>query len=274
MPTALVTGSAGLIGSEAVTFLSARGFRVLGIDNDMRQRFFGADASTARTRHHLETTLPNYVHHAVDVRDAEAVGRIFADAGSDLALVVHTAGQPSHEWAAGDPRTDFAVNANGTLNLLETTRQYCPKACFIFTSTNKVYGANPNKLPMIERGTRWEIDPGHAYYEHGIDEAMSLDDTTHSLFGVSKLAADALVQEYGRYFGMNTVCFRCGCVTGPGQAGGKMHGFLSYLMKCAVADTPYTVFGYGGKQVRDNIHAFDLVNMFWHYYQAPAGGRL
>jgi CDP-paratose 2-epimerase len=274
MNIALVTGSAGLIGAEAVRFFSAKGFRIIGIDNDMRKQFFGDDASTAWSRRQLEAAIPDYVHHSIDIRDRARVEALFAQFGSDVKAVIHTAAQPSHDWAAKDPHTDFTVNANGTLVLLESTRCYCPKASFIFTSTNKVYGDNPNYLPLVEQETRWEVEPGHPLAEHGIDETMSVDHTKHSLFGASKLAADALVQEYGRYFGMNTVCFRGGCLTGPGHSGTMLHGFLSYLVKCALTGDRYTVFGYKGKQVRDNIHSYDLVNMFWHYHQAPRPGEV
>lgn len=200
--------------------------------------------------------------------------RLFAEYGSDIEAVIHTAAQPSHDWAAREPFTDFTVNANGTLNLLEATRRHCPQASFIFTSTNKVYGDTPNALPLVERDTRWELDPSHPWAEYGIPEEMSIDQTKHSLFGASKVAADVLVQEYGRYFGMNTVCFRGGCLTGPGHSGAQLHGFLAYLMKCAVSGTPYTVFGYKAKQVRDNIHSHDLVSMFWRYCQAPRPGEV
>jgi CDP-paratose 2-epimerase len=274
MEIALVTGSAGLIGAETVRFFSGKGFRIIGIDNDMRKQFFGQDASTDWSRRQLEATIPNYVHHSIDIRDRAGVEALFAQYGSDIKIVIHTAAQPSHDWAAKDPYTDFTVNANGTLVLLESTRQACPKASFIFTSTNKVYGDNPNYLPLVEQETRWEVEPGHPFAEHGIDETMSVDHTKHSLFGASKLAADALVQEYGRYFGMNTVCFRGGCLTGPGHSGTMLHGFLSYLVKCAISGDRYTVFGYKGKQVRDNIHSYDLVNMFWHYHQAPRPGEV
>jgi CDP-paratose 2-epimerase len=274
MNTILVTGSAGLIGAEAVRFFSTKGFRVVGIDNDMRKEFFGDDASTAWSRRQLEATIADYRHHHIDIRDRARVEALFAEYGSDLKAVVHTAAQPSHDWAAKDPHTDFTVNANGTLVLLQSTRQYCPRACFLFISTNKVYGDNPNYLPLVERETRWEVEAGHQFAEHGIDETMSVDHTKHSLFGASKLAADVLVQEYGRYFDMNTVCFRGGCLTGPGHSGTMLHGFLSYLVKCAVTGERYTVFGYKGKQVRDNIHSYDLVNMLWHYVQAPRPGEV
>jgi CDP-paratose 2-epimerase len=274
MKMALITGSAGLIGAEAVRFFAAKGYAVAGIDNDMRRQLFGADASTEPSRRALESTVAEYRHHAVDIRDQAALERIFAEYGTDIGVVIHTAAQPSHDWAARAPEVDFAINALGTLGLLECVRKHSPRAAFLFTSTNKVYGDNPNRLPLIELESRWEIAPGHPFAEHGIDEAMSVDQTLHSLFGVSKLAADALVQEYGRYFGMNTVAFRCGCLTGPNHAGAPLHGFLSYLAKCAVLGLPYTVHGYKGKQVRDNIHAHDLVSMFWHYCQNPRPGEV
>lgn len=271
---AVVTGSAGLIGAEAVRFLCRRGFDVVGIDNDMRREFFGDQASTKWSRDLLRAECDNYRHLEADIRDESAVQSVFAEYGSDIELIIHTAAQPSHDWAAREPLTDFTVNANGTLNLLEATRRHCPNASFIFTSTNKVYGDNPNQLPLIELETRWEIDPSHEYAECGINESMSVDQTTHSLFGVSKLAADALVQEYGKYFGMNTVCFRGGCLTGPGHSGTQLHGFLSYLVKCCITGDHYTVYGYQGKQVRDNIHSFDLVQMFWEYHQYPRPGEV
>ena len=274
MSTIIITGAAGLIGSEAVKFFSGAGFNVVGIDNDMRRQFFGNEASTRWNQELLVVSVPNYQHRDIDIRDEQAVAALFTEFGSDIEVVIHTAAQPSHDWAAKDPMTDFSVNATGTLILLENTRQHCPNASFIFTSTNKVYGDNPNKLPLVERETRWEIDQSHPYFEHGIDEEMSVDHTMHSLFGVSKLAADALVQEYGRYFGMNTVCFRGGCLTGPGHSGTMLHGFLSYLVKCAVSGTQYTMLGYKGKQVRDNIHSVDLINMFWHYQQHPRPGEV
>ena len=274
MKICLVTGSAGLIGAEAVRFFSAKGFQVVGIDNDMRKQFFGDDASTEWSRRDLEAKLANYSHRSLDIRDRDAIESLFAELGDDIELIVHTAAQPSHDWAAKDPHTDFSVNANGTLVLLEATRKYAPEAVFIFTSTNKVYGDNPNALPLVELERRWEIDEAHPYYAHGIDENLSVDHTKHSLFGVSKLAADAMVQEYGRYFGMKTGCFRGGCLTGPGHSGTMMHGFLSYLAKCALTGTQYTVFGYNGKQVRDNIHSLDLVGMFWEFYQAPRPGEV
>jgi CDP-paratose 2-epimerase len=269
MSIILVTGSAGLIGSESVKFFCDRGFTVVGIDNNMRQVFFGEDASTEWNRDRLLQNYGDlYIHHNVDIRDHEPISQIFKTYARDISLIIHTAAQPSHDWAASDPYTDFTVNANGTLVLLENTRQHCPEAVFIFCSTNKVYGDTPNLLPLVEQELRWEIDPGHQYNE-GIDETMSIDNSKHSLFGASKVSADILVQEYGRYFYMKTACFRGGCLTGPSHSGTKLHGFLSYLMKCTISGQPYQVYGYKGKQVRDNIHSYDLVNAFYHFYQTP-----
>jgi CDP-paratose 2-epimerase len=270
----LVTGSAGLIGSEAVRLFAARGFSVVGIDNDLRRRFFGDEASTEWNRRLLEAEVRGYRHVDADIRDARAIDALFAEYGSGIAAVVHAAAQPSHDWAAREPFTDFGVNAQGTLVLLEATRRSCPEAVFLFTSTNKVYGDTPNRLPLVERETRYELPAPHPFAEHGIDESMSVDASMHSLFGASKLAADILVQEYGRYFGMRTACFRGGCLTGPAHAGTELHGFLAYLVKCALTGTPYTVYGYKGKQVRDNIHSHDFVNMLWHFFQAPRCGEV
>ena len=273
MSVAIVSGSAGLIGSETCKRFHQQGFEVAGIDNDMRREFFGPEASTLPSRRALQQSLKNYRHFALDIRDREAVDKIFSKFGSSISVVIHTAAQPSHDWAARDPFTDFGVNAQGTLNLLEACRKHSPEAVFIFTSTNKVYGDAPNRLPLIELESRWEIDPKHAY-NSGIDETLTIDQSKHSLFGASKVAADILVQEYGQYFGMKTVCFRGGCLTGPGHAGTELHGFLAYLMKCAVNGKPYRVFGYKGKQVRDNIHSFDLVEAFWQFCQAPRCGEV
>ncbi len=274
MSVAVITGSAGLIGSEAVRFFAAKGLTVVGIDNDMRRRFFGDEASTAWNRRALEATVQGYVHVDGDIRDAAAMERLFARYGSAVLAVVHAAAQPSHDWAAREPVTDFTVNANGTLVLLEKTRAHCPDASFIYTSTNKVYGDTPNRLPLVERETRWELDSSHPFGEHGIDETMSIDHCKHSLFGVSKAAADLMVQEYGRYFGMKTACFRGGCLTGPAHSGAELHGFLAYLVKCAVTGRPYTVFGYKGKQVRDNIHSYDFVNALWHFFEKPRSAKV
>jgi len=273
MAIVLVTGSAGLVGSESVRFFCEKGFDVVGIDNDMRKVFFGEEASTRWNQKVLEETYQSYTHFGVDIREEEAIGNIFKKYNEDISLIIHCAAQPSHDWAAKDPVTDFTVNANGTLNLLENTRNYCPDAAFIFCSTNKVYGDTPNLLPLIELETRWEIEEGHKYHE-GIDGSMSIDYCKHSLFGASKVAADVLVQEYGRYFSMKTVSFRGGCLTGPNHSGTMLHGFLSYLMKCCMTGEEYNVFGYKGKQVRDNIHSYDLVNAFYHFYQRPREGEV
>ncbi len=268
MPVAIITGAGGLIGSEAVEHFVAEGFDVVGIENDMRARFFGPESSTAHVTDRLVAEHPEFRWENADIRDAEAVTRIFAAHAGRIELVVHTAAQPSHDWAASDPQTDFGVNANGTLNLLEAARAHCPDAPFVFCSTNKVYGDTPNRLPLESLGKRLELPESHPYFK-GIDTSMSIDASTHSLFGVSKAAADLLVQEYGHYFGMPTVCFRGGCLTGPQHAGAKLHGFLAYLMKCTVTGTPYTVFGYEGKQVRDNIHSADLISAFAAFHAAP-----
>jgi CDP-paratose 2-epimerase len=275
MSVAVVTGSAGLIGSEAVRLLAEKGYDVVGIDNDMRQRFFGPGGTTARVRRALERNIPRYRHVDADIRDEAKIEALFRDRGKDVTAIVHAAAQPSHDWAAREPATDFTVNANGTLIFLEMTRRYCPDAGFAFLSTNKVYGDTPNRLPLVEKDKRWEVDPQHGFAAHGIDETMSIDASLHSLFGVSKASADLLVQEYGRYFGLKTAAFRCGCLTGPDHAGVELHGFLSYLVKCAVMGRPYTVFGYKGKQVRDNIHSRDLVEALWCFLDKPrAGGEV
>ncbi len=272
--TVLVTGSSGLIGSESVSFFCDRGFTVVGIDNNMRAAFFGEEASTDWNRDRLVHDYEGeYTHFNVDIRDEEAVGRIFESYGKDIGLIIHAAAQPSHDWAATEPYTDFAVNATGTLVMLEHTRRTCPDAVFVFCSTNKVYGDRPNLLPLVEQELRWEVETRHPYYQ-GVDEDMSIDGCKHSVFGASKLAADVLVQEYGRYFGMKTAVFRGGCVTGPSHSGTKHHGFLSYLMKCTITGDRYEVLGYKGKQVRDNIHSYDLVNAFYHFYGTPRIGEV
>lgn len=273
MSVALITGSAGLIGSEATSYFANLGFTVVGIDNDMRRQFFGDDATTRPNRERLQQTLRSYVHYDSDIRDEATIERIFQRYGTAITLIVHTAAQPSHDWAARAPFVDFSVNATGTLNLLEMTRRHAPEAVFIFTSTNKVYGDTPNRLPLIEQEQRWEIEPSHKYAT-GIAEDMPIDQSMHSLFGASKVAADIVVQEYGRYFGMRTACFRGGCLTGPNHSGTQLHGFLSYLVKCTLTGKPYMVFGYKGKQVRDNIHSLDLVRAFHAFYQAPRCGEV
>lgn len=281
--TAIVTGSSGLIGSQTVKFLIEKGYHVIGIDNDMRSYFFGPEASTKESEEKMLSDYgrENFNPLKADIRDYETLDVIFTglkqehnDGIIDLDMIVHTAAQPSHDWAAKEPLTDFSVNAIGTMNLLELTRLHFPKASFIFTSTNKVYGDTPNRLNLIETETRYDAVSNISKIPLSVDEHMSIDHTKHSVFGASKVAADVMVQEYGKYFGMNTVCFRGGCLTGPNHAGAELHGFLSYLIKCIVNDKPYTIFGYKGKQVRDNIHSWDLVNMFWHYHQNPRQGQV
>ena len=272
MKTALITGSGGLIGSESAKFFAQKGYRIVGVDNDMRSYFFGETASTAWNVATLSQELRDmYEHHNVDIRDEKAIERLFQK--NDFDIIIHTAAQPSHDWAAKEPMTDFSVNALGTLVLLEATRTFAPKATFIFTSTNKVYGDAPNYLPLVETETRFEVDESHPYHK-GIDENMNIDQTLHSVFGASKVAADVMVQEYGRYFNLNTGVFRGGCLTGPAHSAAELHGFLGYLVKCIADGKPYSIFGYKGKQVRDNIHAYDLVNMFWHFHQFPRQGEV
>jgi len=275
MSVCLITGAAGLIGSEAAVWFASQGMDVVGVDNDMRATFFGTEASTRWNCDRLERELgKRYTHHAIDIRDEPALSALFSTYGAQIALVIHTAAQPSHDWAVRDPRTDFSVNANGTLNVLECARRYCPESVFIFTSTNKVYGDIPNRLPLVELASRWEIDPAHPYAANGIPETMSIDQSKHSLFGASKTAADVLVQEYGRYFGMRTTVFRGGCLTGPMHSGTELHGFLAYLMKCAVTGRQYKIYGYKGKQVRDNIHSRDLISCFDEVFRAPRVGEV
>jgi CDP-paratose 2-epimerase len=266
---AVITGSSGLIGSEAAIHFGELGLDIVGVDNDMRQVFFGQDASTEWNRARLQEKLGRgYVHHDLDIRDRDAVRALFARLGTEVELVIHTAAQPSHDWAAREPLVDFDINAVGTLNVLESVRQFAPEAVFVFTSTNKVYGDRPNSLPLVELDTRWEIDPEHTY-ANGIREDMSIDHSLHSIFGASKVAADILVQEYGRYFGLRTACFRGGTLTGPNHSAAELHGFLAYVMRCVMTGTPYTVFGYKGKQVRDAIHSRDLIRAFEEFFRAP-----
>jgi CDP-paratose 2-epimerase len=274
MSVAVITGSFGLVGSEAASFFGSLGWDVIGIDNDMRRVFFGPEASTRAQERILKKQLGRrYIHYLVDVRDQATLARIFKKYAPAIRLVIHAAAQPSHDWAAQDPRTDFTINANGTLNLLETARSFAPSTVFIYVSTNKVYGDAPNRLPLIEKEKRFEIDPVHPYQD-GIPEAMPIDRSLHSLFGVSKASADLLVQEYGRYFGMPTVSFRCGCITGHRQAGAALHGFLAYLAKCARSGESYVIYGTKGKQVRDNIHSLDLARAFYEFSKAPRPGEV
>lgn len=291
MKIVIVTGSAGLVGSQASDFFHNKGYRILGIDNNMRSYFFGKTSSTLPSLESLKSRLKNYTHFNLDIRNYTDLQKIFSEFSSDIEMVIHTAAQPSHDWAAKEPITDFTINALGTINLLELTRVYCPKATFIFTSTNKVYGDRPNLsfeqgmpdldykgLEIIEEETRYEGRWSSLRSNDGnrasIDESMSIDCTKHSIFGASKVSADIMCQEYGKYFGMNVGVFRGGCLTGPNHAGSELHGFLSYLVKCIINNDPYTIFGYKGKQVRDNIHSWDLVNMFWHFHQNPKPGEV
>lgn len=270
MKKILVTGSAGLIGSESVKFFAEKDFEVHGIDNDMRSYFFGEEASTQWNRKKLEEKYKHYIHHSFDIRNEEEITKLFKKEKFDL--IIHTAAQPSHDWAAKEPLTDFSINATATVLLLETMRKYIPESVFIFTSTNKVYGDTPNKLPLIELEKRFELPKYHKYYK-GIDESMSIDNSKHSIFGASKVAADVMVQEYGKYFGLKTALIRGGCLTGPSHSGTALHGFLAYLVKCIATGREYTIFGYKGKQVRDNIHSSDLVNAFYHIYKKPRCGE-
>jgi CDP-paratose 2-epimerase len=272
-PVCIVTGSGGLIGSESVRHFAAQGYDVIGIENDLRSYFFGPSASTQPMTDRLQDELDGFRSLEVDIRDNDAVQKVVRESADRLELVVHTAAQPSHDWAAQEPHTDFTVNALGTLNLIEALRRHKPGATFIFCSTNKVYGDRPNYLPLEDIGTRLELPESHEYHG-GIPTSMSIDHTMHSIFGASKVAGDVMVQEYGRYFDMPTVCFRGGCLTGPAHAGAKLHGFLSYLMRCTVTGERYTIFGYEGKQVRDNIHSADVVRAFQRFHEAPRSGAV
>lgn len=274
MKTALVTGSGGLIGSEAVRFLFEQGFtKVIGIDNDKRKWFFGPEGSTYLSAERLKTEFTTrYTHYSVDINDICVEG-IFQNFSSDIELIIHAAAQPSHDLSAKYPIEDFKVNALGTVNLLEYTRKYCPDAVFIFCSTNKVYGDSVNQLQYTVDETRYS-PLATEFRIYGIDENMPIDDCLHSPFGVSKASADLMVQEYARYFGLHTGIFRGGCLTGPNHAAVQLHGFLSYLVKCAMTKTPYTVVGYEGKQVRDNIHCRDLLSAFFAFYLHPHAGEV
>ncbi len=270
MKHVLVTGSSGLIGSEAVSFFDGLGLRVMGVDNNMRASFFGPKGDTTWNRDRLIETHAGFEHREVDIRDREGVDALFASNAFDL--VIHAAAQPSHDLAASRPFDDFDVNAVGTLNLLEACRRHRPGAVFVHVSTNKVYGDGPNFVDLVEHETRYDYaDPA---YEHGIAEDFPIDRTMHSLFGASKAAADVIAQEYGRYFGMNVGVFRGGCLTGPSHSGVELHGFMNYLVRTACRRGPYTIFGYKGKQVRDQIHSHDVINAFWHFAQSPRPGEV
>lgn len=272
MKKVLITGSAGLIGSESVKFFCKKDFEVFGIDNDMRSYFFGKEASTSWNRKKLQKEYKKqYTHYSFDIRNKKAIESLFQKEKFDL--IIHSAAQPSHDWAAKEPLTDFSINAQATLILLENFRKYSPEGVFIFSSTNKVYGDRPNSLPFIEIEERFELPQNHIYYK-GIDESMSIDNCVHSVFGASKVAADVMVQEYGKYFKLKTAVFRGGCLTGPAHSGARLHGFLAYLVKCVATGRAYTIYGYKGKQVRDNIHSFDLVNAFYNVYKKPRCGEV
>lgn len=267
---ALVTGSCGLIGSEVTAYFARLGFSVTGVDNNFRATFFGPDGDTRWSLERLERSCPKYRHVNLDIRDREGILALVRDLRPSL--IIHTAAQPSHDRAAAIPFLDFEVNAVGTLNLLEAARQYCPESPFIHMSTNKVYGDLPNTISLRESETRWDYtDPA---YENGIPETFSIDQSKHSLFGASKVAADVVVQEYGRYFNMPTCCLRGGCLTGPNHSGVELHGFLSYLIKCNIEGREYKVFGYKGKQVRDNIHSEDVARFMHEFYQRPRSAEV
>jgi CDP-paratose 2-epimerase len=274
MGTVVISGSSGLIGNEAVRFFCSKGFDVVGIDNNFRFKFFGNDGDTAKVRKELEVNFLNYKHFDLDIREFESLKRIFSLYGKSVSLVIHAAAQPSHDWAAKDPLLDFQVNSLGTLNMLEATREYCAEATFIYMSTNKVYGDRPNLLTYVESETRFTPEESYNYKNLGIGETFPIDQSLHSLFGVNKLSADLLTQEYGRYFGLKTTCLRGGCLSGPTHQGAELHGFLSYLVKCAVTKKHYSIFGYKGKQVRDNLHSRDVANAFWEIFSNPGIGEV
>ena len=273
MSLAIITGSCGLVGSESVVFFSKKGFDVIGIDNNERKFFFGKDGDINWIKSKLKKNIKNYKHFNIDIRNYNSLENIFKKYKKKISVIIHCAAQPSHDWAKNRPFIDFDINAKGTLNLLELTKKYCAQSPFIFMSTNKVYGDNPNFLPIDEKKSRWEIKRKHKYFK-GIDENMSIDNCTHSFFGASKTYADLVVQEYGKNIGLKTTCFRAGCITGPNHSGAKLHGFLSYLIKSALTKNSYNIIGYKGKQVRDNIHSYDLINCFWEFFKKPKKGEV
>jgi len=273
MSVALITGSAGLVGSEAVKFFCDKGFDVVGIDNNLRKFFFGNDGSTSWVKKKLKRNYKNFYNYNIDIRNFNSLEKIFKKYSKKISIIIHCAAQPSHDYGKNYPIIDFNVNATGTLNLLELTKKFCPESCFIFMSTNKVYGDNPNNLELYETKSRFELEKKNKYYK-GINEGFSIDNCTHSFFGVSKTYADLIVQEYGRNVGLKTVSFRGGCITGPNHSGAKLHGFLSYLIKSCMLEKKYTLIGYNGKQVRDNLHSNDLINCFWEYYKKPSRGEI
>lgn len=273
MKFVLITGSCGLVGSESSLYFSKKGYKILGLDNNARKSFFGKEGDISWIRNKLKKNIKNYQHFNVDIRNYSRLKKIFSKYKTNIKLIIHAAAQPSHDWAKNKPFIDFEINAKGTLNLLQLTKLYCRKSPFIFMSTNKIYGNNPNLLPLIEKKNRWEIKNSHKF-ESGIDESMSIDNCTHSFFGTSKAYADLVVQEYGKNAGLKTACFRAGCITGPNHSGAKLHGFLSYLVKVSISQKKYTLIGYKGKQVRDNIHSQDLVSCFWEFFKKPRSGEV
>ncbi len=273
MSVVLITGSSGLVGSESVNFFSKKGFDVVGIDNNLRKFFFGEEGSTIQVRNNLLKKNKKFINFNTDIRNFSNLEKIFKKFKKNILLIIHCAAQPSHDYGKNFPILDFNVNATGTLNLLELTKKYCPNAPFIFMSTNKVYGDNPNKLKIKEKKKRWELEKNNKYF-NGIDEKFTIDNCTHSFFGVSKTYADLIVQEYGKNVGLKTVCFRGGCLTGPNHSGAKLHGFLSYLVKISLSKNKYSLIGYKGKQVRDNLHSYDLVNSFWEFFKKPSKGEV
>jgi CDP-paratose 2-epimerase len=273
MSIVLITGSSGLVGSESVNFFSKKGFDVIGIDNNLRKFFFGNEGSTNKIKNDLLRNHKNFKSYNIDIRSYNGLEKIYKKYKKNISLIIHCAAQPSHDYGKNFPILDFNINATGTLNLLELTKKYCPEAPFIFMSTNKIYGDNPNKLKIIEKKNRWELRENNKYFK-GIDEKFSIDNCIHSFFGVSKAYADLIVQEYGKNIGLKTVCFRGGCLTGPSHSGAKLHGFLSYLVKISLTKKRYSLIGYKGKQVRDNLHSYDLVNSFWEFFKKPTKGEV
>ncbi len=271
MSIIIITGSNGLVGSEAVSFFSKKNYDIIGIDNNLRQFFFGKDGSTSWVRRRIVRENKKYKHYNIDIRSYSGLEKIFKKYKNNISLIIHCAAQPSHDYGKNFPIIDFNVNATGTLNLLELTKKFSPTSPFIFMSTNKVYGDNPNRLKLLELKNRYEISKKEKFY-NGINESLSLDNCTHSFFGVSKTYADLIVQEYGKNIGLKTVCFRGGCITGPNHSGAKLHGFLSYLVKQSLFKKEYTILGYKGKQVRDNLHSHDLINCFWEFFKKPKKG--
>ena len=273
MSLAIITGSTGLVGSETVNFFHDKGFDVIGIDNNFRKVFFGKNGSTNWIKTKLIKRNKNFKNFSIDIRSFDKLNKIFKKYKKNISVIVHCAAQPSHDYGKNFPFLDFSINATGTLNLLELTKKYCPDSPFIFMSTNKVYGDNPNKLKIFEKKTRWELSQKDKIFK-GISENFSIDNATHSFFGVSKAYADLIVQEYGKNVGLKTVCFRGGCITGPNHSGASLHGFLSYLVKSSMIQKKYNLIGYKGKQVRDNLHSSDLVNCFWEFYKKPRYGEV